>query len=100
MRLGLRFAVLGAALLASSIAVADEPVHREQPHISTPVQIASPTRLADSIRARLLRLAQNQCQPYGEGCGSCVADGVRGALWHNADCTTQCDKVCDNGPTQ
>lgn len=39
-----------------------------------------------------------QCQPYGEGCHSCVADGVWGALWHNADCSTECHKICGSEP--
>jgi hypothetical protein len=39
-------------------------------------------------------VAGDQCQEHGFGCGSCVADGVWGALWINADCTRRCDKVC------
>ena len=40
----------------------------------------------------------DECKVYYEGCGSCVADGLKGSLRHNADCTTSCDKVCGNDP--
>lgn len=42
--------------------------------------------------------AGDQCQEHGFGCGSCVADGVWGALWINTDCSRRCDKVCGNVP--
>jgi hypothetical protein len=39
-------------------------------------------------------VSAEECQPHGFGCKSCVADGVWGALWVNADCSRRCDKVC------
>ena len=42
--------------------------------------------------------AEGACQPHGFGCGSCVADGIWGSLWVNADCTQRCDKICGSEP--
>lgn len=53
----------------------------------------------DNHRQQLLFNVRS-CKEYGEGCHSCVADGIWGALWHNADCTTRCDKVCGNEPAR
>lgn len=38
------------------------------------------------------------CQPHGFGCGSCCADGVRGALWIDGNCAQSCQKQCGATP--
>lgn len=48
--------------------------------------------------ADALTLPNGACQRQGEGCGSCVADGVWGALFIESDCTRHCDKVCGSEP--
>lgn len=42
------------------------------------------------------KASAESCQEYGEGCHSCVADGVWGALWHTRACTQECHKICGN----
>ena len=68
--------------------------------MSRPVDVGNDRSVDfDYYRKRLLLNVQS-CKEYGEGCHSCVADGIWGALWYNADCSTRCDKVCGSEPAR
>jgi hypothetical protein len=77
-------------LVVSTSLIACSPVARPGPSKGSSVVASALGTDASGVKG--------QCQQHGYGCGSCVADGVWGALWVNSDCSRRCDKVCGNGP--
>jgi hypothetical protein len=80
----------GAALMSISV-FAGAPAEASNSAAHDPI-----LRSSDAEHGNEATPLGDNCQPHGFGCHSCVADGVWGALWVNADCSRRCDKVCGN----
>jgi hypothetical protein len=77
----------GAEPAAPSPAVATVAPGGGAPIASGPATPAAAGKTIDKLEA-------THCSRHGFGCGSCVADGIWGALWVEEDCTRHCDTIC------
>jgi len=77
----------GTATAAPSPAVATVVPGGSAPAASGAAASAGPRTIIDKLEA-------TNCARRGFGCGSCVSDGIWGALWVEDDCTRHCDKIC------
>lgn len=101
MRMCKFFTLVVAIALPAAIASAEAPLTRWEAESAGWVTSREgysrmPGARWPGIRGRVAQF----CQQYGEGCGSCVADGLWGALWHTSDCRVECHKICGTDPAR